>query len=300
MITICIPVYNFNISRLIVELSRQILALNLPCEIIAIDDCSSFFKEENKAICKNHTYIELPENIGRSRIRNLFLDYASHEYLLFLDCDSLVASQSFLSKYIEEIKQSASVVCGGRDYSTQAPSREKRLRWKYGFFKESQPYEVRCKYPNRSFMTNNFLVHKKILEQNKFDERIAKYGHEDTLFGLLLKEKRIVVKHIDNPVINGDLDTNKEYLSKSNESVKNLVKILNFTSFKNDIIEDVALLRFHNKVKKIDTIINGLFILLKPLIYYLLAHGVANLKLFDFYKLGLLIQYKKSSPQKEF
>ena len=90
MISICIPVYNFNITSLVNELSNQVNSLNIPCEIIVIDDCSENFKRINKIECEKHTYIELSENIGRARIRNLFLKYAKYEYLLFLDCDSLV------------------------------------------------------------------------------------------------------------------------------------------------------------------------------------------------------------------
>jgi hypothetical protein len=72
MISICIPVYNFNITSLISELSNQIDLLNTECEIIVIDDCSDKFKRINQIACAKHTYIELSENIGRARIRNLF------------------------------------------------------------------------------------------------------------------------------------------------------------------------------------------------------------------------------------
>jgi len=244
MISICIPVYNFNITSLINELTTQVNSLNIECEIIVIDDCSENFKRINKIECEKHTYIELSENIGRARIRNLFLKYAKYEYLLFLDCDSLIKTTSFLSNYVEIIKDKPRVVCGGRIYETSRPNREKRLRWKYGILRESQSCSVRREFPDKSFMTNNFLISKKVFEENRFDERIVKYGHEDTLFGFSLKKRNIRIIHIDNPVINGDIELNSEYLNKTREGVINLVNILYFSKYDKDIIGDIAILRF--------------------------------------------------------
>lgn len=296
MISICIPVYNFNITSLINELSNQVNSLNIPCEIIVIDDCSENFKRINKIECEKHTYIELSENIGRARIRNLFLKYAKYEYLLFLDCDSLIKTTSFLSNYVEIIKEKPSVVCGGRIYETGRPKREKRLRWKYGILRESQSCSVRQEFPNKSFMTNNFLISKKVFEENKFDERIVKYGHEDTLFGFSLKKRNIKITHIDNSVINGDVELNNEYLNKTREGVINLINILNFTKYDKDLIDDITILKFYNKVKKIEKIVNLSFVISKPLIVFLLTRGYISLYLFDYYKLGILIENIRNTP----
>jgi cellulose synthase/poly-beta-1,6-N-acetylglucosamine synthase-like glycosyltransferase len=296
MISICIPVYNFNITSLINELTTQVNSLNIECEIIVIDDCSENFKRINKIECEKHTYIELSENIGRARIRNLFLKYAKYEYLLFLDCDSLIKTTSFLSNYVEIIKDKPRVVCGGRIYETIRPNREKRLRWKYGILRESQSCSVRREFPDKSFMTNNFLISKKVFEENRFDERIVKYGHEDTLFGFSLKKRNIRIIHIDNPVINGDIELNSEYLNKTREGVINLVNILYFSRYDKDIIGDIAILRFYNKVRKIERIVNLSFVISKPLIVFLLTKGYINLYLFDYYKLGILIENIRNKP----
>lgn len=292
MISICIPVYNFNITSLVNELSNQMNSLSIQCEIIVIDDCSQNFKPINKSVCEKHTYIELPQNVGRARIRNLFLKYAQYDYLLFLDCDALIKTPSFLSKYIEIIKENPSVVCGGRIYDTSPPTREYRLRWKYGVLRESQPSSVRRQFPNRSFMTNNFLIKKGILEEIKFDERIAQYGHEDTLFGFALKQRNIIITHLDNPVTNGDVELNSEYLKKTREGIINLITILNFKEYDKDLMNDISILRFYNKVKKLRKLIRLSFVIFKPLITLLLTKGYINLYLFDYYKLGILIENK--------
>src|SRR4030042_667421 len=102
MISICIPVYNFDVTSLVSELSEQVKSLPKPYEVIIIDDCSdNKFKAINRNVCKSFIYIELEENIGRSKIRNLFLRYAKYGYLLFIDCDSIIESSDFLLKYFE-------------------------------------------------------------------------------------------------------------------------------------------------------------------------------------------------------
>jgi len=298
MITICIPIYNFNVTALIEELSQQAKILSVPYEIILIDDCSSEkFKMINEQVCKKETYVQLDKNIGRARIRNLFLIYSKYDNLLFLDCDSLIISKDFLSKYIEAIRQSEYyIICGGRFYDKHRPERSKMLRWKYGIRKESQPLDIRILSPNKSFMTNNFLIDQKIFKQIKFDERIIEYGHEDTLFGYMLKKKGINIKHIDNPVLNGDIEDNTEYLMKTERGIINLLHILNYLYYDNDFIKDVTLLNFYKKIssKKLTSIIYIIFICFRPLLKCLLTKGYVNLRLFDFYKLGFLIQnYKR-------
>ena len=293
MISICIPVYNFNIASLIKELSKQASSLTIEYEIIVIDDCSQRFLETNKATCKEFTYIELPKNIGRASIRNLFLKYAQFEYLLFIDCDSLIETPSLLLNYEAAIKNKPLVVCGGSTYSPKRPERNKILKWKYGIFRESKPSNIRSNIPNQSFMTNNFLIRKKILEEIKFDERITEYGHEDTLFGLELKNNNIVITHINNPVLNSELDTNIECLKKTTESILNLINILNDSKYKKELMKDVAMLRFYNKVKKAENLIRLSFLFSKPIIAFLLKKGYVDLYLFDYYKLGLFIENKK-------
>ncbi len=296
MISICIPIYNFDVNPLVRELLRQAKLLAVPYEIILIDDCSAAeHKEVNDFTCKQETYIQLTENIGRAKIRNLFLTYSNYENLLFLDCDSLVVNNEFLLKYVEVIKQSNNnVVCGGRVYDLNRPARMKILRWKYGIKKESQPVDFRKKNPNKSFMTNNFLINRETLESIRFDERIAEYGHEDTLFGYALKIRGISIDHINNPVLNGDLEDNSEYLMKTEKGIVNLLHILAFVNYERDFINDLSILRFYYKVNRFQKLIGAVFTMVKPLIEYLLARGIVSLFLFDFYKLGLLIKYQRN------
>lgn len=297
MISVCIPVFNFNITALVEELSKQCEKLNVPTEIIVIDDGSEIFKLENQKATKNVQYIELPKNIGRSKIRNLFLEYAKYDYLLFMDCDSLVVNNYFLTDYLPVLKNKPSVVCGGRIYP-EKPSRNKMLSWKHGVYKECLPSEVRKRNPNKSFMTNNFVVAKSCLSNIKFDERITKYGHEDTLFGFELSKNNIEITHIDNPVLNGDIETNEVFLQKTKYGVINLVHILNFLEYDKDFIKNVSLLDYYYKTKTFRGVQYITYKTFKQPIYYFLKKGFVNLKLFDFYKLGFFISFKTQERKK--
>ncbi len=293
MLSICIPIYNFNVVPLVRVLHEQCEAEGIDYEIILIDDASTTYKSTNEAFCTSFHYIPLKENIGRSKIRNLFLGYAKFEYLLFLDCDAIIANDSFISSYTKAIRRQPNVICGGRIYESEKADRAHRLRWKYGIEKESQSALQRQQLPNKSFMTNNFVIRKSLLETIKFDERIGKYGHEDTLFGFELKKREIVIEHIENPVVNGDVETNSLFLQKTDEGVINLVKILNFVEDPEALVEDITLLRFHQKVKSFDGFIAFLFLLFGTLIRKILEKGYVHLALFDFYKLGLFVQNRR-------
>lgn len=204
----------------------------------------------NQAVAPAAKYIQLESNVGRACIRNLFLKYAQYPYLLFIDCDSIIPD-GYLQRYVAELDSRPSVVCGGRVYDVESNDRAHRLRYTYGVQCESKNAEVRRKNPYRSFMTNNFMVHRSVLEQVPFDERISRYGHEDTLFGYRLMQQGIPVTHIENPVVNGDVEPNGEFLRKTQEGLCNLVEIYRWLCGDKDFVQQVSLLRFHEKVNRL-------------------------------------------------
>lgn len=300
MISICIPIFNFDIRPLVNELSRQAASLPVPVEIILLDDASDpAYREQNRLAGANR-YIQLDPNQGRSRIRNLFQQYTRYEYLLFLDCDSQVIDSRFLQKYHEAISSSSGIICGGRVYPSEIPERSLRLVWEYGRQRESRPVSQRMAEPNRSFMSNNFLVSKAIFSNISFDERLIGYGHEDTLFGYQLAKAGIVVMHIENPVLNGRLESNAVFLQKTREAIRNLVQIKYFL---NDPAFDrqVKLLKTYDRLRvKISFPLMAFGIkMLQPLARFLLSRVIFDLRLFDLYKLGCLIDEMRAQIRKQ-
>ncbi len=295
MLSICIPVYNFNVINLIKTLDEQTKALGILYEIIVIDDCSNSDKKliNNELLSiKSVFYIELDKNIGRSAIRNLFLKYAKFEHLLFLDCDSQIADNLFIANYIRHCNPSEQVVCGGRIYPPKQKNRQYNLRWEYGVTRECIPAEVRIKKPYQSFMTNNFLIHRNVLETIKFEENLTGYGHEDSLFGYRLMQNNIPVIHVQNPVIHDYTETYSEFLHKTRQALENLYFIKSEMNLGNDFDNMIKLLRVYDWIKKnfLEIPVLLVSIVLKPLIILFFRFGLISLKAFDFYKLGYYIK----------
>jgi glycosyltransferase involved in cell wall biosynthesis len=298
MLSVCIPVYNVGVGRLVKTLQEQMAKLDVPIEIVLIDDHSEQkYVEGNSTLGdSNVKYIALPENIGRARIRNLFLKYVQYDHLLFLDCDSEIVKKDFLQTYISEIKKGAKVVCGGRVYSDTMPPKLFRLHWKYGRDKESKPASERQKNPNASFMTNNFVVDRKVFEGIKLDERVTGYGHEDTLFGYQLKLKNIEVVHINNPVLHAHLQSNAQFVENTESAILNLMRITSFMGEDEVFISSVTLLSAYSKCKryKLLPFIRFLFRINAPILRPLLCSGFDNMMALNFYKLGYLaVNYSK-------
>lgn len=298
MISICIPVYNFDVRNLVGELTRQGNRSGIPYEIILIDDCSSsYFRKVNEEVTGKNTFVQLEKNEGRAKIRNLFPCHSKFGKLLYLDCDSSIISGDFLNNYIAAAGNYGSmVICGGTVYKEGIPPRNQRLRWKFGINRESLSSAVRRLTPFRFFMTNNFLIDRETLRKVKFDDRLAGYGHEDTLYGYHLMKNDINIAHIDNPVLHLCTETNSEYLAKTENSILNLVKILGFVGNDDEFKKKVRVLDAADKLGKmhLSVLYRILFYPVKPFLKGMLEKGFFRLWLFDIYKLGLLIQAKRN------
>jgi glycosyltransferase involved in cell wall biosynthesis len=257
MLSILIPVYNFNIVSLVSELHKQAMEASITFEIIVLDDCSSsLLRDQNKDVEKlsGVRFCELDKNIGRSRIRNRLAEMAIYNALLFMDCDSEVPSENYIKNYLPFCGKEI-VVCGGRIYKNEPPEEpEYLLRWLYGIKKEQIPNIIRNLNPYRSFMTNNFLITKNICLQIQFDESIIQYGHEDTLFGLELKKRGIPVEHINNPLYHIGLEISREFIRKTSEAIENLLTLLHDEKIRSNDIKDIRLLKAYKFIRKFNLI----------------------------------------------
>jgi GT2 family glycosyltransferase len=303
MISILIPVFNFNIVSLVTELHRQATKAAIPFEIIILDDCSSaLLRDQNKDVGRlpGVRFYELDKNIGRARIRNRLAEMAGFSTLLFMDCDSEVPSGNYIENYVPYCDKEM-VVCGGRIYRPDPPEEpEYLLRWLYGVSKEQIPDYIRNLNPYRSFMTNNFLIAKSILLKIQFDENIIQYGHEDTLFGLELKKQGIPVKHIKNPLIHIGLEISREFLRKTSEGIENLLNLLHDGRINRSDINDIRLLRTYARISKYRLV--GIYLFFYEFISSSVMRNLLgtnpSIFAFDLYKLSLisqLIRKKKST-----
>lgn len=297
MISVCIPVYNYDACPLARSLTVQATALDGQVELVCIDDCSdAMWRERNQALAEMGTYVKLEKNVGRARIRNMFLQYATGEYLLFLDVDSEVRD-GFLQRYLEALAANPAVVVGGRVYDRRGNDQAHRLRYLYGTQVESKSVDWRRSHPHSSFMSNNFVVRRDVLEQHPFDERISRYGHEDTLFGYMLECAGIEVMHIDNPVVNGEVEPNELFLSKTIEAVENLSEIDTLMVDDAGFGRRVRLLDTYRRLQRRHLIepVRCLYQLLRrPLESHFVSGNAVSVAQLNFYKLGVLIESKRN------
>lgn len=292
MLSICIPVYNYDVTALVSSLHLQGINLNIPFEILLVDDASDdSYREKNQELNKLEqvNYIQLDKNIGRAKIRNFLADSAQYHNLVFMDCDSAVPNDKYLERYLDYCKAKA-VVCGGRTHHPTPGGKAFKLRWLYGTRREEKTASQRAEKPNNSFMTNNFLISKDIFIKFKLNESIKGYGHEDTFFGYQLKKANTEITHIDNPLIHTGLETSEVFLQKTKEAINNLLGIYKTVNYDNKFAEMVSLLNAYRKISnwKLVFFFRWFYNLYhRPMENNLLGSN-PKLWIFDLYKLGYL------------
>jgi len=291
MISVLIPVYNTPVVELVKEIHRQLNSLAQSAEIVVIDDASlPQYKMQNRSIenLSAVTYKELPENIGRTKIRKLLSEAANGEWLVFIDGDSIIIEPSFLKNYHHAFSTGSDVILGGRVYPTEKPKEcFKVLHWKYGTTRENVVKK------QNGFLTNNFCIAKEVFSKLKFNIDLKGYGHEDTLLGIQLKQTGARVSYINNPVLHNGIEDSSVFIEKSLQAVHNL-HILSNVIDERTLRQHVKLYDQYCKLEQ-----KGLTSAIKT-IYHRSAKAIErNLKscspslfLFDFYRLANFILLK--------
>ncbi len=223
MISILIPIYNFDCRALIKALHSQVVASGKDCEIIVADDASSECRSEIDEISRLPyvRFFQFSENQGRSKIRNFLASKALHQYLLFIDCDAEVCSDRYLQNYIDILKPG--ICCSGGIAPYPYPvSHDYALNYIYN-------KKVETKYRSTETLTTfNFLIDKSIFDKCQFSEKIIRYGHEDTLIAIGIREHTQIL-FIGNSLIHKHLSTNEEFLAKTEAACDSLPLIKSLT-----------------------------------------------------------------------
>lgn len=230
-LSILIPVYNDDATRLVHSLSRQAQVISgLSYEIVVFDDGSSDaqVRQVNAALatlpcCR---YILAAHHQCRAAMRNDMHRQGKYEWHLMIDARLSLVYSDFLQRYLQGGAGFGEVVCGGvcvdggdRSYSLYCHN----LRFRYEKYEErNHSCEIRRLQPYLSFRTTNFFYHVSVLDRVPYDERVKGYGYEDVLLGKALCNYSINVKHIDNPVAYTEFEDNRLYLRKVEEALRTL------------------------------------------------------------------------------
>jgi len=294
MLSILIPVYNYNVLPLVLELKRQTDNLRIEYEILVQDDASLNFIDDNKQIntLENCSFSINAENVGRGRNINLLCSISKYNYVLILEADALPESEFYLKNYIESLSNSTSVIFGGVKYPDTAPSKEKQLRWKYGKERETKSLNQRLKNNYDFVFTWNLLLKKEILAQFPFPEFIKDYGYEDLIFIENLRLNSVPIAHIENLLIHYNNEDSIAFIEKTKKAVQNLYNLVRFHKIDPKSARLTKIYFLLNNLG-LTRIIKAIYRITKKRILVNLTSENPSLYLLDFYKLGFYCDLKK-------
>jgi len=294
-LSILIPVYNTVCTSIVDVLSQQCRKLtdefdNFCYEILVADDGSPQQSciEANRAINKlPHCHlIEKKENTGSAATRNFLAQKSHYQWLLFLDCDMDIISPNFIVNYLKH--DGTGIINGGIRIGQGSSS---NLRYLYE--KQAEPMhtaEKRMQRPYHHFRSTNFVIERQLMLSCPFDERFKKSGYEDVLFGKQLKQRHAPIAHIDNPTLMTDFETNPDYVTKTERSLRTLYQ------FRNELHGFSRILTFDKGIHS-DIIRHTLILCYKLFGKFVrrnLCGNHPNLRFFDIYRLGYYLSLTKN------
>jgi hypothetical protein len=287
MLSVLIPVYNYNALPLVNELAKQCDFNGITFEILSQDDASN--SQENIInqeinLLPNCFFFINEANLGRGKNINSLAQKAKYNWLLILDCDTFPTDSNFIQKYIDVISDpTKNILFGGIIYEDKKPQKEKLLRWIYGQKRETS-----------AILTSNLWIKRDVFLHYPFDDSITKYGYEDLCFFSVLKQNNFEVSLIKNPTFHLNLEASEVFLNKTKTALENLILLYNSNKISgkdSKIIKTFELL----KKLKLNKFSAFLFKRNQTKIEKNLLSENPSLFWFDLYKLGYFSSLKEYS-----
>lgn len=290
-LSVLIPTFNYNARALVDSMLKRAQTESVQAEVIVGDDASTSetaWMDEVESLEDVHI-IHAGHNLGRARICNLMASKAAGQWLLIVDADALVPKEFSLKRYLAAGNE-APVVCGGLYHPSVNPNPADTLRYAYERKADShRSASLRNLHPHSQLSTFNLLIRRNVFMAIQFDEHCTDYGYEDTLFGVQLQKKGVLIKHIDNPLVHMGLDSNAAFLKKT-ETAMHTLHALQGKMEGHSRLENTAnrLHQWH-----LTGIIKLFYRLTRPLLRRNLLGPHPSLLIFSFYKLGYFITIQK-------
>ena len=288
-LSILIPAYNQSCLKLVKNLRQQCEQEGLDYEVLVADDGSSDMKArgENEEVGRlPHCRALMSEkNSGRASTRNKLVKESQGDYLLFVDSDAEVINEDFIHRYMAECPTDA-VLCGGILHPDVLPSPNVSLRYYYEKSCEPRFTAALCnRHSYQCIRSFNFMMPREVALQIPFKD-IRTYGYEDTLMGKAFESCGVKVRHIDNPLLNNDIEDNETFLEKTKESMRTLFQL------REEMKGYSSLLTLFSRLKKLHLtpLVAATFRLFRKPIERNLLSKRPCVKLLQFYKLGYYAQ----------
>lgn len=223
-LSILIPVYRYDCTRLVTDLLEQCIALSLSLEIILGDDASGQdYASIYDRLAAQHAEVwvyHAPKNIGAGLMRQELATKAKGFSLLYTDADVL-PTEGLIATYMKvRAEHPDAVVCGGFRYDERDCRADNRLRYHYGTQVEMRSLAQRIAEPYKSFIAMCFLAPRELVLSHPFPR--MGMGYEDTYWGEMLRRSQLDVVHIDAPVVHRLKETDEAFLSTTERYLRNL------------------------------------------------------------------------------
>jgi glycosyltransferase involved in cell wall biosynthesis len=287
MLSLLIPLYNYNVVPLVLELQNQCKSNRIAFEIIVLDDASNLYVPENYQInaLENCQFLANTTNLGRASTLNKLVALAKFEYVLILEADAFPTHKNYIQLYVAALNPTTQAVFGGVLYSDKKPPQDALLRWIYGNARESKSLAYRLEHPFDIVFSWNLLLKKSLFLRHPFDASIKTYGFEDLVFLKILKKNNIPIQQIENTLVHQNEELSTIFIEKSKKATLNLIAL-----YQKNVLTpaDSRLLNAFEILKKwhLTTTVAGLFTFFESIILENLGAKKPDLRLFDLYRLG--------------
>ena len=224
MLSVLIPVYNYDLRPLVNQLLGQIAQLDVAVEILIRDDGSTQWASENRDLEQFPAvrYSANDTNLGRSATRQALAEDAQYNQLLFLDADVLPVNDDYLKTYLEHPMLSGAIGCGGVSYQDMPPPASQMLRYVYGLKRESLAAIDRQKTAYMVLAANLWISKELFFELN---DNLENFYGDDLVLSQKIRAKNLEVIHLDNPVYHLGLESSEAFLDKTVQMIRNLVRL---------------------------------------------------------------------------
>lgn len=289
MISVLIPVYNYNIIKLVNEIHNQLVESSIDFEIICMDDRSDQeIIESNLGIEKlsNTSYKLSKINNGIAVNRQMLVDRAIYDWILLIDADVELKDNKFIINYLEVLDKGYDYIFGGFDYKNIIPKKSHLLRWKYGKKHEAILANSRNINPYKVTIAANMLAKKEAYKKLKLDSLGNLYAM-DYYFGALLEKNNEKILHINNQVYHLGIEDNASYLRKKELAVETLLKLYNskkITTHSNSLLKVFIFL----KITKMSHLLSLWFSVFNVSMRKNLTGNNPYIKLLQVYKLSYM------------
>lgn len=291
MLSILIPTYDHTCYKLVEDLHRQAEELGVNYEILVQDDGSrdqvSIIANNKINDLPNCRYIRRRENHGRAAIRNELARLAQYDWLIFIDNDARVDNPDYLRNYLAAVGK-ADVIVGGLHHPAVNYDKSRSLRFKYETLADQHRSAVeRQLRPYEQLTCFNIMIRRSVFLCILFDEDCREYGYEDVLFGQELQRRGISILHTDNTLEHTGIDTNEEFIHKTETALRTLASL-------GDKIQDssrIATIQRRLQRMKLTSLFADAYIVCGGLIRRQLLSANPSLRLFSLYKLCYLCWY---------